>query len=105
MSDVHACHECSILKESKIVEYPAENVSFVRRLISAGILRFAGWWSVFAGLLAINSVCPICGTAGCPVGIGTTGIIAAFFAAVKQWGGCLFNGVRDRIRNICGRKE
>lgn len=49
-------------------------------------MRFAGWWSIFAGVLALNSVCPVCGSTACPVGIGTTGIIAAAVAAVKQWG-------------------
>ncbi len=61
-------------------------MSFVKRTLSSGALRFAGWWSIFAGLLAMNSVCPICGAASCPVGIGATGIIAGLIAAVKQWG-------------------
>jgi hypothetical protein len=54
------------------------------------MLRFTGWWSIFAGILAINSVCPVCGSTACPIGIGATGLIAGFFAAVKQWGGRIF---------------
>lgn len=61
-------------------------MSFIKRILSSGALRFAGWWSIFAGLLAMNSVCPICGSTSCPVGIGATGIIAGLIAAVKQWG-------------------
>jgi len=33
----------------------------------------------------------VCGSQACPVGIGTTGIIAGLFAAMKQWGGPLLN--------------
>jgi hypothetical protein len=80
----HTCHDVykkngniSIIKES----------SRIGKLFHTGTLRFAGWWSIFAGLLAVNSVCPICGSSACPIGIGTTGIVAGLFAAIKQWGG------------------
>mgnify|MGYP006961682514 CR=1 FL=1 len=68
--------------------------TFMKRLIASGALRFAGWWSIFAGALALNSVCPICGGASCPVGIGTTGVIAAVLAGTKQWGGAIIRYVR-----------
>ncbi|HQO03050.1 MAG TPA: hypothetical protein PLI62_12335 [Spirochaetota bacterium] len=61
--------------------------SFARKLLTSGVIRFAGWWSIFAGALALNSVCPICGGVACPVGLGTTGIIAGLLAGIKQWGG------------------
>lgn len=61
--------------------------SRLRRMLASGTFRFLGWWSIFAGALAMNSVCPICGNAACPVGVGTTGILAGIMAGFKQWGG------------------
>lgn len=66
---------------------PPAQASFITKLFSSAIVRFAGWWSIFAGVLALNSVCPVCGGSACPVGIGTTGVIAGVIAAVKLWGG------------------
>jgi len=102
----HECHcnQCLTLIEAGINESPDEHISFIRKIISAGVLRFAGWWSVFAGLLALNSVCPVCGSTACPVGIGTTGIIAAFFAVIKQWGGGTLKKISQRIRILSGRE-
>ncbi|MBN1498060.1 MAG: hypothetical protein JXA07_14910 [Spirochaetes bacterium] len=71
---------------------------FCRRFISSGIVRFAGWWSIFAGALALNSVCPICGSSACPVGLGTTGIIAGLIAALKLWGGKLVRAIVRKTR-------
>jgi hypothetical protein len=44
------------------------------------VLKFLGWWSGFAGLYAMFSVCPFCGQAGCPVGAGTAGVFGGLFA-------------------------
>ncbi|MCU0849466.1 MAG: hypothetical protein MUD12_16410 [Spirochaetes bacterium] len=66
----------------------AKNSKF-KRFLASGAVRFAGWWTIFAGALALNSVCPVCGSSACPIGIGTTGIIAGVIAAVKLWGGRL----------------
>ena len=66
----------------------------LRRTAAAGLVRFAGWWSLFAGALALNSVCPVCGNAGCPTGIGSLGLIAAVMAFFKQYG-------RGFLRRLC----
>ncbi len=55
-------------------------------VIRSKLLRLFGWWSIFAGGITAFSICPICGQAGCPIGVGTTGIIAGLFALVKQYG-------------------
>ncbi len=60
--------------------------ALLRKTAAAGLVRFAGWWSLFAGALALNSVCPVCGNAGCPTGIGSFGLIAAVLAFFKQYG-------------------
>jgi|GEM_PF-6342940 len=57
-----------------------------KNIITSGILRLAGWWSIFAGALALNSVCPVCGSTACPVGIGATGVIAGLLAGIKLYG-------------------
>jgi len=93
----HFNHECRTLHKADKNYTLSDDHSFLKKMIRSGALRFAGWWSIFAGILAINSVCPICGSAACPVGIGTTGIIAGFFAAIKQWGGKLFNPAKEKL--------
>ncbi|HOP62773.1 MAG TPA: hypothetical protein PK358_05550 [Spirochaetota bacterium] len=99
------CHKCNVKTESGNKQNSSGRFSFIKRLFSTGALRFAGWWSIFAGALAVNSVCPVCGSQGCPVGIGTTGIIAAFFAATKQWGGIFLKKIRDYIRSGVPKKN
>gem|GEM_PF-802063 len=98
------CHECATAPDPGVVQDAIENMTLVQKLKYHGLLRFAGWWSIFAGALAVNSVCPICGTQGCPVGIGTTGIIAAFFAGLKQWGIVFFKKTVDIIRTFFRNK-
>ncbi|MBN1602938.1 MAG: hypothetical protein JW915_15120 [Chitinispirillaceae bacterium] len=48
------------------------------------LLKFLGWWFGFAGLYATFSVCPFCGQAGCPVGVGATGIFGGVFALIVK---------------------
>lgn len=77
------------------------NKSLLRRVFSTVFLRFAGWWSIFAGLLALNSVCPMCGSTACPLGIGATGLIAGIAAALKMYG---LTAVRGLISTITRAK-
>ncbi len=73
----------------------------IKKAAAAGLVRFAGWWSLFAGALALNSVCPVCGNAGCPTGIGSLGLIAAVLAFFKQYGGGFIRRLRagdDHVR-------
>ncbi|MBP7604081.1 MAG: hypothetical protein KBA15_09150 [Spirochaetes bacterium] len=69
-----------------------------KKAAAAGLVRFAGWWSLFAGALALNSVCPVCGNAGCPTGIGSLGLIAAVMAFFKQYGGGFLRRLRAAVR-------
>ena len=57
---------------------------------------FFGWWVIFAGSLSMFSVCPICGSPACPIGIGITGIVAGFMAIFKQY----LKYMGSRITNI-----
>ena len=48
--------------------------------------RHAGRWLGFTGLYAAFSVCPFCGQAGCPVGMGIAGSVGAFFTlCLMDW--------------------
>lgn len=60
-------------------------------------MRFFGWWFIFAGALSAFSVCPVCGQIGCPIGVGTTGILAGFFALVKQNGKEYFKSIKQKL--------
>lgn len=67
------------------------------------LFRLFGWWFIFAGALTAFSICPICGQVGCPVGIGTTGIIAGVLALVKQHGHEAAKTTKKRIISLCSR--
>lgn len=68
-----------LLKDS-VIDYAANEYSFLARLPG-----FFGWWIIFAGSFSLFSVCPVCGNIGCPMGIGITGLLAAFLAFLKQF--------------------
>ena len=105
VSHEHQCNECLKSSISGDLNHAPGKISFTRKLLLSGAMRFAGWWSAFAGLLALNSVCPVCGSTACPVGLGTTGVIAAFFAALKQWGGHFFKAAGCYINRIFTRRS
>lgn len=46
------------------------------------LFRFTARWLGFTGLYAAFSVCPFCGQAGCPVGVGIAGSVGAFLHCV-----------------------
>ena len=73
----------------KIYQYP----------VIGGLLRFFSWWLVFFGIYASSSVCPCCGTPGCPVGVGAAGIIGGCFAALWTYG----RAGLDRLKALIGR--
>jgi len=64
-----------------------------------GLLRFFSWWLVFFGIYASSSICPFCGTPGCPVGAGAAGIMGGFFAALWTYGRAWL----DRLKELIGR--
>jgi hypothetical protein len=64
----------------------------------AKFTRFFGWWFIFAGTFAAFSVCPVCGQVSCPVGVGTTGILAGVFALIKQNGRQFIYYIKEKIK-------
>ncbi len=54
--------------------------------ILSRILRLFGLWTAFTGFYAVYGICPCCGLIGCPVGIGSAGIVSGVFAlGVQNW--------------------
>ena len=48
--------------------------------------RWLLWFLTFFGIYASSSMCPFCGTPGCPVGAGSAALVGGFFAALWQYG-------------------
>jgi len=78
-------------KDSMVAEVVKKNP------LAGRLLKFLGWWSIFAGSFVVFGVCPICGAVGCPVGIGVTGILAGALAGVKEFGGKAARFVAGRL--------
>jgi hypothetical protein len=48
--------------------------------------RHVLWFLTFFGIYASSSVCPFCGTPGCPVGVGGAAVVGGAFAFLWQYG-------------------
>jgi len=77
------------------------NYAVGNRPFKKTLLKFFGWWIIFGGTLTAFSVCPICGQLGCPIGIGTTGLLAGFLALVKQYSNDFFY----LLKNLFAKKN
>ena len=77
-------------------------VEGVRGTLLRTFLRFSGIWLVVALLFGSTSVCPFCGQAGCPVGIGSAGVLGGIAAFALQ-GRKLVVGFFRKIFRLCKR--
>jgi hypothetical protein len=59
------------------------------------------WVLAFTGIYASSSVCPFCGAAGCPVGIGGAALVGGLFATLGQMGRKFF----PRLKAWWARRE
>jgi hypothetical protein len=59
--------------------------------------RWLLWFLTFFGIYASSSVCPFCGTPGCPVGAGGAALVGGFFAGLWQYGGMIVNRLKGLI--------
>jgi hypothetical protein len=50
------------------------------------IIRLLGLWLSFFGLFSISTTCPICGQPGCPVGVGSAGLLSGAMAVFLHSG-------------------
>ncbi len=60
---------------------------------------FLGFLAFF-GIYASSSVCPFCGTPGCPVGVSGAALMGGVFAALWQYGKQWFQGVSRFFKKI-----
>jgi hypothetical protein len=56
----------------------------------------------FFGIYASSSVCPFCGTPGCPVGLSGAALVGGFFAALWQYGRQGWTWVKRGCRGLFG---
>jgi hypothetical protein len=54
----------------------------------------------FFGIYASSSVCPFCGTPGCPVGVSGAALVGGGFAVLWQYGKQWFGGVVRFFKKI-----
>jgi hypothetical protein len=54
----------------------------------------------FFGIYASSSVCPFCGTPGCPVGVSGAALVGGAFAMLWQYGKQWFRGVSRFFKKI-----
>ncbi len=68
--------------------------------------RYVLWFLAFFGIYASSSVCPFCGTPGCPVGVGGAALVAGAFTCLWQYGKSAWlklTGFLTKVPAILGR--
>jgi|GEM_PF-1196427 hypothetical protein len=65
--------------------------------VPGGFKRWLLWFAAFFGIYASSSVCPFCGTPGCPVGAGGALVVGGAFAALWQYGRNIWGGFKKRV--------
>ena len=92
--------ECSCPHEAEGHQVPADGQDAPKfwKLSQIPVIgklgRFFSWWLVFFGIYASSSVCPFCGTPGCPVGAGAAGLVGGAFAVFWTYGRNLIDRVK-----------
>ena len=62
--------------------------------------RWVLWFLAFFGIYASSSVCPFCGTPGCPVGVGGAVLVGGVFACLWQHGKMILTRLRGLIATL-----
>jgi len=60
--------------------------------------RWLLWFLAFFGIYASSSVCPFCGTPGCPVGAGGAALVGGIFTVWWQYGKKVVGGLARFFR-------
>jgi hypothetical protein len=55
------------------------------------------WFLAFFGIYASSSVCPFCGTPGCPVGVGGAAVVGGVFTYLWRYGKSAWEKLRGFI--------
>ena len=59
--------------------------------------RHVLWFLAFFGIYACSSVCPFCGTPGCPVGVGGAAVVGGVFACLWRYGKSAWEKLREFV--------
>ncbi|MBN2040473.1 MAG: hypothetical protein JW864_10545 [Spirochaetes bacterium] len=94
-----------IREDIEFLKDSIENYLKAKHPLRSKIYKFLGWWFIFAGGITVFSVCPICGQMGCPVGIGTTGILAGMLALIKTGGRNFFAGIKSYFKALISNNQ
>ena len=65
--------------------------------ISGSLKRWVLWFLAFFGIYASSSVCPFCGTTGCPVGVAGAAVVGGVFACLWQYGKSAWEKLRGFV--------
>ena len=65
--------------------------------LSGSLKRWVLWFLTFFGIYASASVCPFCGTPGCPVGVGGAAVVGGVFACLWQYGKSAWEKLRGIV--------
>jgi hypothetical protein len=93
---------CPHEAEGHQVSVEGQDAPKIRQLSQLPVIgklgRFLSWWLVFFGIYASSSVCPFCGTPGCPVGAGAAGLVGGAFAVFWTYGKNLIDEIKKFFR-------
>ncbi|MBI4644698.1 MAG: hypothetical protein HY790_01700 [Deltaproteobacteria bacterium] len=68
--------------------------------------HYALWFLAFFGIYASSSVCPCCGTPGCPVGVSGAALVGGVFACLWQYGRNVWERWGRFLTKVCrSRRE
>jgi len=85
-----ACCGHDAANTEPLVDNPAGTLADQPDLHEGGrwgsLKRSTLWFLAFFGIYASSSVCPFCGTPGCPVGVGGAALVGGVFACLWQYG-------------------
>jgi hypothetical protein len=78
---------------------PSGTLSEPRKSESAlgSLKRYVLWFLAFFGIYASSSLCPFCGTPGCPVGVGGAAVVGGVFACLWQYGKSAWEKLRGFV--------
>jgi hypothetical protein len=75
-----------------------DNLEKLKKLpIIGNLFRFLGLWLAFTGVYNMLAVCPFCGQVGCPIGVGSAGVVGGFFALIVQNIKNVLNFVQNKL--------
>jgi hypothetical protein len=66
----------------------------------SSLKRSVLWFLAFFGIYASSSICPFCGTPGCPVGAGGAALVGGVFACLWQYGKSAWEKARGFMAGV-----